>query len=108
MMPKAFVIVGLLLFILNFALDKVFASGPFIEEDSTAASTISEKSQLENTVKISNSVAKINLKSMRTSGSQGSRAIASKVTPQDSSTSTEDEIASPPPTKEPEIIRTDE
>ena len=107
-MPKAFVIVGVFLFILNFAIDKVFASGPFKEEDSTATSTISEKSQLENTVKISNSVAKINLKSMRTSNTQASRSIASKVTPEGPTTSADAELASPPPTKDPQIIRTDD
>ena len=104
-MPKAFVIAGLLLFILNFALDKVFAAtegpaaGPFVEENSLTPS-VDEKSQWENTVKISHSVAKINLKSMRKQKSQGSRGIAASQNDE-----SDVELSTPPPLVEPSIIR---
>jgi hypothetical protein len=97
-MPKAFWISGFFLFALNFAVDKVFATslppalnpqGPFVEEQSSAAT----QQQVENSVKISKSITKINLETIN------SRSVANEAP------ETTPDLEQNP--KHPEIIRQD-
>jgi len=101
-MSKALWISAGFLLIVNFALDKVFADkGPFIENETQSQSQSQNVAQVENIVKISKEVTKINRKEFPSSSS---REIASDVSDSSLTASQPSQAES----KEPEIIRLNE